>query len=51
MQATGERLSECAYTGSIAMKNLYMMQACDKPDGIISIPYSIGVLYKLIGKV
>lgn len=27
------------------MKNLYMMQACDKPDGIISIPYSIGVLY------
>lgn len=27
------------------MKNLYMMQACDKPDGIISLPYSIGVLY------
>ena len=22
-----------------------MMQACDKPDGIISLPYSIGVLY------
>ena len=27
------------------MKNLYMMQACDKPDGIISLPYSIGILY------
>ena len=27
------------------MKNLYMIQACDKPDGIISLPYSIGVLY------